>query len=229
MVKTATANKAFTGVSGGVATEQDPWTTVADLRTGYLVDGNDQIYTNITIRESLRLESCSALNKNQCWQSDVSIPLTTWTTASPLLIQVNRHSSIIKKGSQLSSYVIMYSKFEGDPFTPLDSCSLPGTPSAGAPCVDYCEEVPLPTKPPTFMWSCKVKALDDAARRCRSTTGRPDPVPPADRRAALAARAADTTSPFVRHCSAAASKAARASEARPASPKTSAKSARVSA
>ena len=166
MVTTATVNKAFTGINGGVATAADPWTTVANLGTGYKVNGIEQSYTKITVDEQSNpavLASCSALNKNQCWVSQVSIPFTTWTLASPLLINVNRHSSIIKNGSKLANYVITYSKTGMQPFTPLSSCSPAVPPLPGTPCLEICEEIPLPTQPPTFVWSCNVKALDNGS------------------------------------------------------------------
>ena len=153
-------NKAFTGTTGGLATLADPWTTFANLGQSFKVGGKDQIYTKITVDEDLNLNSCSALNKNQCWVSQVTIPDTTWPVTSPLLIELSRHSSIIKNGSKLSNYLIGYSKSGVPPFNQLPSCSVT-PPAEGAPCVDYCEEIPLATSPPTFVWKCYIKALDN--------------------------------------------------------------------
>lgn len=157
-------NKVFTGINGGAATEADPWATGADLGVGYLVNTIDQTYTKSTVDEQVNpsiLGSCSALNKNQCWLSLVSIPDTTWLATNPLVITLERHSSIIKNGSKLSNYVIEYSENPGvTPFAPLSSCSVTG-PTSGAPCVDVCAEVALTTKPSPFVWRCTIKALDN--------------------------------------------------------------------
>jgi hypothetical protein len=158
-------NKVFTGISGGAATSADPWTTVADLGAGYIERG----YTKATIdeRDTSNLGSCSALNKNQCWLSDVTIPDTTWPTISPLRITLQRHSSIIKNGSKLSNYVIQYSSTPTNPgsFTTIPSCT-PGEPTLPRThCVEPCVEIPLATTPPTFVWSCTIRALHNGGYR----------------------------------------------------------------
>jgi hypothetical protein len=162
------SNKVFTGTSGGAATAADPWTTVAELGTGYTVNGNPtQKYTRATVDEALNpsyLGSCSALNKNQCWLTQVTIPDTIWTTASPLRITLDRHSSIIKNGSKLSNYTIQYSTTPAiaSSFATVPYCSADlARPDRGSPCIDACVEIPLPTSPPTFTWKCTIRALDN--------------------------------------------------------------------
>lgn len=157
-------NKVFTGINGGAATEADPWATAADLGVGYVVNTINQTYTKSAVDEQVNsLGSCSALNKNQCWLSLVSIPDTTWpATKPPLVITLERHSSIIKNGSKLANYVIEYSTAPGSvSFTPVSSCSIPGLPVPGTPCVEACVEVPLTTKPSPFVWRCTIKARDN--------------------------------------------------------------------
>lgn len=156
-------NKVFTGIGGGAATQADPWTTVADLGAGYVVNNIEQRYTKSTIDEQVNaLGSCSALNKNQCWLSLVTIPDTTWPSAGvPLKITLERHSSIIKNGSKLANYVIEYSTNPGVvAFAPLSACSVAG-PASGAPCVEVCAEIALTTKPSPFVWRCTIRALDN--------------------------------------------------------------------
>ena len=155
---------AFTGISGGAATEADPWSTRVDLKAAYV----ERSFTKVTVdeRETSNVGSCSPLNKNQCWLSDIAIPDTTWTATDPLIIRLDRHSSIIKNGSKLSNYFIQYSKtpsVEGS-FTTLQSCSADG-PSLGTPCVASCVEIPLTTKPSPFVWRCTINARDNGGYR----------------------------------------------------------------
>lgn len=163
-------NKVFTGIAGGSATEADPWATTADLGTGYAVLEDPSItYTKATIDEqdtsATSSGSCSALNKNQCWQSNIAVPDTTWTPASPLIISLERHSSIIKNGSKLSAYAqsIQYEK-NGNTKTLL-SCSAQGGPLPETPCVDICVERLLTSKTTPFVWQCTIKALDNGIYR----------------------------------------------------------------
>ena len=100
MVKSV-LDRAFTGTTGGDATPTDPWSTLVDLRASYL----ERQYTKLILDEketSATLGSCSALQNNQCWLSDISIPDTTWPLIDPLNIRLDRHSSIIKNGSKLT-------------------------------------------------------------------------------------------------------------------------------
>lgn len=169
MVQTV-LDKAFTGTTGGVATEADPWATYVDLKAAYV----ERPYAKLTLDELLNvptLGSCSALNLNKCWISNISIPDTTWTVANPLIIRLDRHSSIIKNGSKLSNYILQYSKTPdvAGSFTNLQSCSL-GTPehpapALGVPCVDKCDEIPLTSKPSPYIWRCTIKALDNGGYR----------------------------------------------------------------
>jgi len=163
-------DQAFTGTTGGVATEADPWATFVDLKAGYL----GASYTKLTLDELLNLPalgSCSALNKNQCWLSNISIPATTWTVANPLIIRLDRHSSIIKNGSKLSNYIIQYSTDVAGSYKDLKFCSLGGdppslgAPSLGIPCIDVCVEIPLTSKPSPFIWRCTIRALDNGGYR----------------------------------------------------------------
>ena len=122
----------------------------------------EQEEEKITVDERVNsLGSCSALNSNQCWLSQVTIPDTTWTTANPLLITLERHSSIIKNGSKLSNYVIAYSTTGAAPFHDVPYCSPTVLPALGAPCINVCVEIALATNPKAFVWSCTIKALDN--------------------------------------------------------------------
>jgi hypothetical protein len=156
-------NQVFTGTATQ-ATATDPWRTSVTLGSGFLVNEPNKpsrTYTTTTIDEILLSQSCSALNNNQCWQSQVSIPFAVWSDTNPLLIQLDRHSSSIKNGSKLSNYVLRYSKNLTD-YADIPSCSTTVKPTSGNPCIDgACVEIPLPTSPPTFIWRCNIKAVDN--------------------------------------------------------------------
>jgi hypothetical protein len=164
MVK-GVSNVAFTGLTDGLPNAADPWKTSADLGTGYTVSNAATTYTQILIDEqdtSATVGSCSAIQSNKCWVSQITIPLTKWTAADPLKIRLDRHSSIIKNGSKLSNYFIQYkADAPGSNYVTLQQCTAAG-PSSGVPCLDgACVEIPLPTSPRTFVWNCNVKALDN--------------------------------------------------------------------
>lgn len=164
-------NAVFTGISAGAATEEDPWSTVAELGTGYVVNAVNQTYTKATVDEletSATLGSCSPLNKNQCWLSRITIPDTRWVDANdPLRITLERHSSIIKNGSKLSNYVIQYSTTPSvlASFSAVPYCSATVLPLLGQPCIESCVEIALTSKPSPYVWRCTVKALDNGGYR----------------------------------------------------------------
>jgi hypothetical protein len=159
-------NKAFTGVTA-LPTAADPWKTTADTGNVYTVNGVPQSYTQLLIDEQVNpssLGSCSALQNNQCWVSQVSIPNTKWTAAHPLKITLDRHSSSIKNGSKLSNYVIQYKADTATAYTNLLQCTAtnPSGPTTGTPCLDgACVEIPLATSPPSYVWRCNVKAIEN--------------------------------------------------------------------
>jgi hypothetical protein len=159
-------NKAFTGVTA-LPTAADPWKTTADTGNTYTVNGVPQTYTQLVIDELVNpssLGSCSALQNNQCWVSQVHIPNTKWTVTHPLRITLDRHSSSIKNGSKLANYFIQYKADSASTYTTLQQCTatLPNGPFSGVPCLDgACVELPLPTSPPTFVWRCNVKAIEN--------------------------------------------------------------------
>jgi hypothetical protein len=158
--------KAFTGVTP-LPTAADPWKTTADTGGAYTVNGLPRTYTQLVIDEQVNpisLGSCSALQNNQCWVSQVSIPNTMWTVDNPLKITLDRHSSSIKNGSKLSNYVIQYKADSATSYTSLQQCTAtnPNGPSSGTPCLDGpCVEIPLATSPPTYVWRCNVKAIEN--------------------------------------------------------------------
>jgi hypothetical protein len=158
-------DQAFTGTAGGAATVSDPWATFVDLGAAYL----ERRYTKVTVDEretSATFGSCSAANKNQCWLTEVTIPDSTWAIDDPLIIKLERHSSIIKNGTKLGNYVIQYSQTPDVPasFVTVPSCGL-GGPTIYLPCEAAREEIPLPTKPPTYVWRFTFRALHNGGFR----------------------------------------------------------------
>jgi hypothetical protein len=176
VVKGAITNL-FTGVNKG-ATEDDPWTTIADLGSNFMVGPTTtRTYVQAVIDEKKNLDagipSCPAANKNECWQSQLTIVDTTWPLADPLWITLERHSSIIKNGTKLPDYTLgfLYSKtgVEGT-FQPILLCAdvSGGQPTPGNPCLapkspntTPCVARPDPIKRSAEIWGCTVKAVDN--------------------------------------------------------------------
>jgi hypothetical protein len=165
----------FTGVKKG-ADKDDPWTTIADLGANFTVAGG-KTYVQGLIDEKKNsvvfpaYNSCSALNKNECWQSQLTVDQTTWLPGDPLWITVERHSSIIKNGTKLTDYTngFEYSK-DGVTFAPIPLCADVGGLSTAPDGVKHCLAprgdnltacVERSLGQGQFVWSCSIKALEN--------------------------------------------------------------------
>jgi hypothetical protein len=120
----------FTGLNKG-ATEDDPWTTIADLGSSFTIgQTTTQAYVQAVINEKKNsdagISSCSPSDKNECWQTQLTIADTTFPTGDPLWITLERHSSIIKASTKIEDYALgfQYSK-TGEPltFNPILLCA----------------------------------------------------------------------------------------------------------
>lgn len=150
----------FTGRTG-VATQDDPWTT--QIQVPAVVNGIDgNVFTTAAVIESVVLQSCSAVNK-VCHQTTLTIP----GSFANLQVTLQQHPSIIKNGSKIENWGIVYSATPDvfGSFTRLQACAVTAGPTPGAPCIDICKEYTRrsdPTRPETWgIFECKIKALDN--------------------------------------------------------------------
>lgn len=154
----------FTGASG-YPTADDPWSTTVSV-PGVSSGIFGLPFTTASLRESLDLQSCSAINR-LCNRSEVTVP----GSFSHLTIVLRQHPSIIKPGSKIENWRIGYSHLPGVlPYTTLQSCSVSGGPSPGTPCLDSCQEYSSKTVPavPKSLWGifeCTAKAIDNGGFR----------------------------------------------------------------
>lgn len=165
----------FTGLNKG-ATEDDPWTTIADLGSSFTIgQTTTQAYVQAVINEKKNLDagisSCSPSDKNECWQTQLTIADTTFPTGDPLWITLERHSSIIKNGTKIENYALgfLYSHTgAANTFNPILLCADVGGPTPGNPCLapkgtnaSACVQRQDPFKRSQYIWSCTVKAVDN--------------------------------------------------------------------